>query len=78
MRSGICLLQIWDPFKAHDSELRGQEEAGRTQQMIMSELFTCSTTVKLANALNKPKLKLLLSYQGLSARSNYTESVVQQ
>ena len=31
-----------------------------------SELFTGSTTLKLVNALNKPPLKLSLSYQGLS------------
>ena len=48
-------------IKTHDSESRGQEEAGRTQQM--SELFTRSTAVKLVNAL---PLKLLLSYQGFS------------
>ena len=28
--------------------------------------FTCSTAVKFVNALNKPPLKLTLSYQGLS------------
>lgn len=39
-------------MKTHDSESRGQEEAGRTQQT--SELFTGSTAVKLAKALNKP------------------------
>ena len=39
-------------IKTHDSESRGQEEAGCMQRM--SELFTGSTTVKLANALNKP------------------------
>ena len=38
--------------ETHDSESRGQEEAGRTQQT--SELFTGSITVKLAKALNKP------------------------
>ena len=32
----------------------------------MSELFTGSTAVKFVNALNKPPLKLSLSYQGLS------------
>ena len=36
----------------HDSELRGQEEAGCMQQM--SELFIYSTAVKFANAINKP------------------------
>ena len=38
-------------------------------------LFTCSTAAKFVNAPNKPPLKLLLSYQGLS---NYIESVTQQ
>ena len=51
-------------IKTHDSESRGQEEAGRTQRT--SELFTGSTTMKLVNALNKPPLQLSLSYQGLS------------
>ena len=45
-------------------ESRGQEEAGRTRRM--SVLFTGSTGVKFLNALNKPPLKLSLSYQGLS------------
>ena len=37
-------------IKTHDSESRGQEEA---QQLMrpLSELFTCSTTLKFANAL---------------------------
>ena len=52
------------PIKTHDSESRGQEEAGRTRRM--SVLFTGSTAVKFVNALNKPPLKLSLSYQGLS------------
>ena len=39
-------------IKTHDSESRGQEEAGRMQQT--SELFTRSTTLKFVNALNKP------------------------
>ena len=56
----ICKILI----KTHDSESRGQEEAGRTRRM--SVLFTGSTGVKFVNALNKPPLKLLLSYQGLS------------
>ena len=47
-------------IKTHDSELLGQEEAGRTRQT--SELFTRSTPVKLVNALNKLPLKLSLSY----------------
>ena len=51
-------------IKTHDSESRGQEEAGRTQRM--SVLFTGSTAVKLVNALNKLPLKLSLSYQRLS------------
>ena len=51
-------------IKTHSSESRGQEEAGRTRRT--SELFTGSTAVKLVNALNKPPLKLSLSYQRLS------------
>ena len=51
-------------IKTHDSESRGQEEAGRTRRM--SVLFTGSTAVKLVNALNKPPWKLSLSYQRLS------------
>ena len=51
-------------IKTHDSESQGQEEAGYMQQM--SELFTRSTVMKFVNALNKPPLKLSLSYQGLS------------
>ena len=51
-------------IKTHNSESRGQEEAGRTRRM--SVLFTGSTGVKFINALNKPPLKLSLSYQGLS------------
>ena len=39
-------------IKTHDSESRGQEEAGRTQRT--SELFTCTTALKFVNALNKP------------------------
>ena len=48
----------------HNSESRGQEEAGRTRRT--SELFTGSTGLKFVNALNKPPSKLLLSYQRLS------------
>ena len=48
-------------IKTHNSESRGQEEAGHMRRM--SELFTGSTTLKF---LNKPPLKLSLSYQGLS------------
>ena len=51
-------------IKTHGSELRGQEEAGRTRQT--SELFICSTAVKFVNALNNLPLKLSLSYLGLS------------
>ena len=47
-------------IKTHDSESQGQEEAGRTRRM--SVLFTGSTGVKFVNALNKPPLKLSLSY----------------
>ena len=39
-------------IKTHDSESRGQEEAGHMQRM--SELFTGSTALKLGKALNKP------------------------
>ena len=46
-------------IKTHDSESRGQEEVGCTQQT--SELFTSSTALKLVNALIKPPLKLSLS-----------------
>ena len=48
-------------IKTHDSESRGQEEAGRMRRM--SVLFTSSSTVKFVNALNKPPLKLSLSYK---------------
>ena len=53
-------------IKTHDSESRGQEEAGPAPTRRMSVLFTGSTGVKFVNALNKPPLKLSLSYQGLS------------
>ena len=39
-------------IKTHDSESRGQEEAGRTRRT--SKLFTRSTALKFVNALNKP------------------------
>ena len=48
-------------MKTYDSESRGQAVRGR-----MSVLFTGSTAVKFVNALNKPPLKLSLSYQRLS------------
>ena len=51
-------------IKTHDSESRGQEEAGRTRRMSL--LFTGSTAVKFVNTLNKPPLKLSLSYQRFS------------
>ena len=50
-------------IKTHDSESLGQE-AGRTRQT--SELFIRSTAVKFVYTLNKPPLKLSLSYLGLS------------
>ena len=45
-------LKHGNSIKTHDSESRGQEEAGRTRRM--SVLFTGNTAVKLVNALNKP------------------------
>ena len=51
-------------IKTHSSESRGQEEAGRMRRT--SELFTHSTAVKFVDALNKPPLKLSLSYLQLS------------
>ena len=48
MKFNICNSYI----KTHDSESRGQEEAGRTRRT--SELFTRSTALKFVNALNKP------------------------
>ena len=56
------VMQLY--IKTHDSESRGQEEAGHTRRM--SVLFIDSTGVKFVNALNKPPLKLSLSYQRLS------------
>ena len=61
----IIIMYKYPFIKTHDSESRGQEEAGHMQRM--SELFTHSTTLKFVNALNKLLLKLSLSYQGLSA-----------
>ena len=55
--------------KSHDSELRGQEEAGPV-------LFTRSTIVNFVNTLNKPSLKVSVRYKD-SVRSNYIESVTQ-
>ena len=51
-------------IKTHDSESRGQEEAGRMRRM--SVLFTGNTGVKFVNTLNKPPLQLSISYQGPS------------
>ena len=51
-------------YQDSHSESQGQEEAGCMRRT--SELFTRSTTVKFENALNKPPLKLSLSYQQLS------------
>ena len=62
-KQDLCSASFRD-IKTHDSESRGQEEAGRTRRM--SVLLTGSTAVKLVNALNKPPLKLSLSYQRLS------------
>ena len=39
-------------IKTHNSESRGQEEAGRMRRM--SVLFTRSTAMKFVNALNTP------------------------
>ena len=63
-RNLICCYAPYTGIKTHNSESRGQEEAGRTRRM--SVLFTGSTGVKFVKALNKPPLKLSLSYQGLS------------
>ena len=64
VRSSLNYLVHGLYIKTHNSESRGQEEAGRTQRT--SELFTRSTAVKFVDALNKPPLKLSLSYLGLS------------
>ena len=52
MFSNHSLLITNISIKTHDSESRGQEEAGSTQRT--RELFTCSTALKFVNALNKP------------------------
>ena len=59
-------------IKTHDSESRGQEEAGRTRRM--SVLFTGSTGVKFVNALNK-SYRLVIKD---SARSNHIELAAQK
>ena len=48
----MVYIYIYNIIKTHDSESRGQEEAGRTRRT--SELFTRSTALKFVNALNKP------------------------
>ena len=60
----LCTFSFWlqyhtyqfnDQIKTHGSESQGQEEAGLCDKRARSsELFTGSTAVKLANALNKP------------------------
>ena len=60
-KSTNVYIQYYVCIKTHDSELRGQEEAGRARQT--SELFTGSTAVKFVIGLNKLSLKLSLSYQ---------------
>ena len=51
----VILANFYDcrfnEYQTHDSESRGQEEAGRTRQT--SELFTRSTALKFVNTLNK-------------------------
>ena len=54
----ICFI------KTHDSESRGQEEAGCTRRT--SELFTRTTALKFENAVTKPPRQLSPSYSGLS------------
>ena len=53
-------INLANQIKTHDSESRGQEEA--QQRDHCRDLFTRSTTLKLANVLAKPPLKLSLSY----------------
>ena len=48
----LVILIIHGHIKTHDSESRGQEEAGHTRRM--SVLFTGNTAMKFVNALNKP------------------------
>ena len=55
----VCMHIIF--IKMHDSESGGQDEAHAATRPL-SELFTRSTALKLANALAKPPLKLSLSY----------------
>ena len=51
------MISVHQDTHSMNNELQGQEEAGRTRRM--SELFT---RMKFVNALNKPPLKLSLSY----------------
>ena len=46
------MIDMHGYIKTHDSESRGQEEAGHMRQTC--ELFTGSTSLKFVNALNKP------------------------
>ena len=46
-------------IKTHDSESRGQEKQAVHDN---SELFTCSTAQKLADAINKPPGKPLFGF----------------
>ena len=63
-------IDVFTYIKTHNNESRGQEEAGRMRRMSVL-LFTGSTAVKFVNALNKPPLKLSLSYQRLSTFQLY-------
>ena len=74
-RIHICMY-TYIHIKTQDSESRGQEEAGRTRRT--SELFTGSTALKLANALNKPPLKQYRLVIKDSAHSNHVELATQQ
>ena len=54
-------------IKTHGSESRGQEEAGlRDERVNYLQVASWGTAVNFVNALNKPPLKLSLSYQRLS------------
>ena len=61
----VAMCSCAPNIKTHGSESRGQEEAA-VRDELASELFTRSTAVKFVGALNKPPLKLSLSYLGLS------------
>ena len=52
IRITVCVVDIIiNKIETHDSESRGQEEAGCTRRM--SVLFTGNTAMKFVNALNK-------------------------